>query len=1122
MAILGAGAFGNLALAGIGIGLQILAAWLFPQKVKGPRLEDLKSQTSKYGDPIARVYGSNRVAGAVIWLKNNHIDEHIDTDRKGSLGPVVTTYTYTADCAIAAVWNGPISGIPRIWADDKLVYDQSAETLEALVSGSPVAGFGVAEGATFTFYLGTDTQAADPNIEADLGSGQAQAWPGMAYFVVTNFPLQEFGQRLPNFEMEVVRAGADETLSVNPTGDLSIDTFDTYGSIYASMNGSSLAIHKVPQFSLTTSFVLPNSGAGNIYITRRNEILVLTVPTPRHMEIYSDQGELIQDFQFRQVNGVGVSINYAEITVAGTQYLISVTSNSLGILSNDGDGWTPLTETIVSPILIYQTVSCDLSGPLTNSRSLTVTPERIYNVNQIGLTTSNEIRWATWTTLGTAGVAAVISPPGISGNPVNIYYDADADTVIVITSTGLYLYDATLENLITSRTGDWGSAVPQAHIPTRIESGNGTFIVHTYGSLQNDIWEYQLSDFGLVQHIDATSTTWLGKNLEWSGFSFNEKWRVGITQAIPFGAGPYAWFMPKLARGSVTLASVIEEECGYVGIVPDVTGITGDVRGYAVRDMSSPRGVIEDLMRVKFFDFTQSGGELKFFMRNSTSLALVSLDDMGYTADQPAPRLISESYADITELPARVVLDYQSLGGSYRKGSQQASKPEGLDETRTTFQFQTSLVLTDDEAAQAADIFFNESRDAAAVYKTSVGPKFLKYHPGDVLELELDETRTITAVITKQEGEFPLALEARKRQTLYTSNATGSEVPPNLDNILSYARSEAVLIDGHLLRIADDSDSFYAAVYPVEIGRFDSATLFKSMDSGATFSSFMGFQSGALVGRALSVLPTFGHPSAWDRASEFTFAVTSITGVENFPSSVTEAQLLADETLNAFAVRGQVGFFADGSPGYNRLPDWEYIRAANVVDNGDGTWTLSTLLRGRRGTEFATTASNFHAIGNKVVYLDIGALDRASVGDKDLARQYVSVTTGKAFDSTSAISFTNRARGLRPWKPTHIKSSRDGSGNLTVTAIRRDRLSNDEFGSDPPMSEETESYKLYIFEYISSGIDVLRTITSATLNFSYSAAEQTTDFGSPQSAIDAWIVQVSAVFGDGDQAHVTL
>jgi hypothetical protein len=55
------------------------------------------------------------------------------------------------------------------------------------------------------------------------------------------------------------------------------------------------------------------------------------------------------------------------------------------------------------------------------------------------------------------------------------------------------------------------------------------------------------------------------------------------------------------------------------------------------------------------------------------------------------------------------------------------------------------------------------------------------------------------------------------------------------------------------------------------------------------------------------------------------------------PDSVSEEVLLASETSNGFAVwNASVG-------------DWEYIRAASVVDNMDGTWTLSTLLRGLKG-----------------------------------------------------------------------------------------------------------------------------------------------------------------------------
>jgi hypothetical protein len=135
------------------------------------------------------------------------------------------------------------------------------------------------------------------------------------------------------------------------------------------------------------------------------------------------------------------------------------------------------------------------------------------------------------------------------------------------------------------------------------------------------------------------------------------------------------------------------------------------------------------------------------------------------------------------------------------------------------------------------------------------------------------------------------------------------------------------------------------------------------------------------------------------------------------PDSVSEAALLASETTNAFAVWNPT------------VGDWEYIRAASVVDNLDGTWTLSTLLRGLRGTEFAMAG---HAAGATVYHLDDQAMTRAVEGDRTLSRIYVAVPTSTVFDSTGAVTFTNYGKGLRCWAPCSQRGARCRHRRLDV------------------------------------------------------------------------------------------
>ena len=68
-----------------------------------------------------------------------------------------------------------------------------------------------------------------------------------------------------------------------------------------------------------------------------------------------------------------------------------------------------------------------------------------------------------------------------------------------------------------------------------------------------------------------------------------------------------------------------------------------------------------------------------------------------------------------------------------------------------------------------------------------------------------------------------------------------------------------------------------------------------------------------------------------------------------------------------------------------------------------------------------------------------------------------------------------------------------------------------------PLGEEQESYEVDIM----SGSTVKRTLTATSSNVTYSAADQTTDFGSPPSSLTVRVHQLSEIFGRGTRKEVT-
>lgn len=95
-----------------------------PQQFEGPRLTDLRVNTSTYGEPIPIITGpSNRMASNLIWTSG--LKEKSSKKKQGGKGgpsAETTEYSYSVDVANALA-EGVISNVKKIWANNKVLVD---------------------------------------------------------------------------------------------------------------------------------------------------------------------------------------------------------------------------------------------------------------------------------------------------------------------------------------------------------------------------------------------------------------------------------------------------------------------------------------------------------------------------------------------------------------------------------------------------------------------------------------------------------------------------------------------------------------------------------------------------------------------------------------------------------------------------------------------------------------------------------------------------------------------------------------------------------------------------------------------------------------------------------------
>ncbi len=152
--------------------------------VERGRLSAARIPGAEEGSPLARVYGTARVAGTLIWA--TRFEEEVTVERaggKGGGGARVETFRYFANFALG-LCEGPIAGIRRVWADGRELDLTEIE---------------------MRLHRGTEDQPVDPLIAAKQGTQALPAYRGLATLVFERFPLERFGNRIPVIHAEVMR-----------------------------------------------------------------------------------------------------------------------------------------------------------------------------------------------------------------------------------------------------------------------------------------------------------------------------------------------------------------------------------------------------------------------------------------------------------------------------------------------------------------------------------------------------------------------------------------------------------------------------------------------------------------------------------------------------------------------------------------------------------------------------------------------------------------------------------------------------------------------------------------------------------------------------------------------------
>lgn len=579
----------------------------------------------------------------------------------------------------------------------------------------------------------------------------------------------------------------------------------------------------------------------------------------------------------------------------------------------------------------------------------------------------------------------------------------------------------------------------------------------------------------------------------------------------------YRLYLDRVNGAGQTASAIVLDICQRAGIdasnvdVSQLDSIT--VTGYPIPSLQTGKDMINNLGQAFFFEACESDFKIKFVPRGNSAVATLDESELGLIDDHAS---LEETIGQEQDLPKEVEVMYIDQALDYQQNKQNRVKHHKVRKTLNKTSISLPLVLTASQAQKLADRILWTADIERHQYKTNLWKSYwMLLDPTDVINFNYHGLQLTGRIATMTLGQnFAIAVEVIAEDTNNYLTVAGGDSTTGFigQKIAGLATTQMWLLDIPLLRDGDADASgntgFYVVMAPNSGGTWPAGLLFKSSD-GLAWSQIDATTTPVTYGIVQgAALPSPTHSAySWDFDSSLTVQLTEGTA----PAS--------DSDLNVL----------NGSNAALLFPSLEIIQFRDVTANPDGTYTLSTLLRGRRGTEWAC---GNHTSGEKVFFLNDGGVLHEQVGLSAFqsSRAYKAVTAGTDLSTGIEQDLTLASRDLMPYAPSHFQGTVDGSHNITMTWIRRTRIGGDwlsggdspgtyigpQNGMAVPLSEDSESYDVEIIKHVGGNDVVIRTFSGLTSpTVVYTSAQQVTDFGSNQTALHARVYQNSAQVGRG-------
>lgn len=1067
--------------------------------------------------------------------------------------------------------------VVKLWANDELIYDVTNPALTAQLPE-----------LTFVLYDGSETQLPDPTIKADKGD-LTPAYRGMIYIVFNDFPSGKIPsfRAQAHKALPTIRCLFSDGLSddpnftefelLEPEDDISglWMSIDWRTGLWYGMSHTADATAHIHEFDIGREAELrryditpPSDHIGglamNVFYDHGLGLGFGTVGSFNSAPIFSfriDTGEVVDEF-----GDNSSAVEPSDSSVPHARFIETIRASD-----SQGIHYGLAVASVLDDLCFF---GLSTNGDLTfhNSQSISFggpSADAMHNYPIFDYVSGGSAQD------GTLFV-------GVNTNMLSYTYSMDGGQPIVSGGETVYtVASGEIQHIFTDpRDGNvvvfwqdsglsWHALKLKTLRGTQYVNGTkrgaGQQVFFQSGSISPIMWEADLPTFNDTQSANQAIRN---SNLIGGTFAFPTGGDIAIlnlssgaiaTTPIPDELGTISYWLwdsttntmyipPGIALGagrvsatgeSVILSNILEWlalRAGYLETEIEVdAGIDDVVRGVIVAEKFQTSTLFGAIAKVYQFSYAQAAGGIRFFKQSNANDGLYSIDTLtiddlmavseGAASDNDA--LVTTFYpVDIQ--PFGVTIEYIDIDLDF-EWSQQSfnydTQVSGQELGSAQEKYRIPFVMTNNEAYSRATKLSGPVSELNVEQAFRVLPEKMRYEPGDVVVIYVNEfvysVRIFEVVINAdwslsclaQNFSFDQYVDVEETASSGSTTVPASVTQPLNQTLRPLALDVPLLYPGHDAGLSNSVLLLGAwvmnGVFPVtDIG-------FRRPEQGSYGATPIAMvtqvEDSLSIGIVSTTIGTTNVPFQIDDETELVVIGRSMTS-SDLTSTDHDGMLSG---LNAVLVGSAI------------TGEWELVYFRDVAVSGS-TYTLTGLLRGRRGTDYNAATRGINA-GDTVILIASVAYDFVwpmmqmlmGVSQLDLYYYFTAVaegaTVGYDYPAFPNPDITIIGKSLMPWAPANIEAQALSGDHISITWNRRTRIEgllHDDDG-DIDLDEASEAYEIDVLD--GPGGAVLRTITGITSeSYTYTATDQATDgFTAPAAQLTLEVYQISANAGRG-------